>query len=333
MNELTLKEIDSAKQASDRGRQVLLVIQITCIVIFVAAWHEIPDGWTHARLRTAQASVWFLDCQTAAHPESESATPGKTEVTDPKKDQSISEKRHDECHYLVDQSLVDPQPSACSRTEREPFCSDEIKRAKTYITLARLTPAEARKRLETLQSAFIEHTITVSVPFFGITLDVNDVGLLGGITFLLVLTWLLFSIRREAENVGLLFSTASDQDLGGIYRLLDMSQVLTVPPRKQLKRKPVFRYLWLCLDRILFFPPLFLQGFVVWDDYRTLPRGRVLNPDLANTEFGWEVGLLIAISVITFLCLVKAKEVSEHWEQAHNRLEKLGESDKSIFVP
>jgi hypothetical protein len=331
MDELIFKEIESAKQASDRGRQVLLVIQITCIVIFVAAWHEIPNGWTHARLRTAQAAVWFLDCQTRDHPESPSAAQGVPEPPECKHE-CDSKKRHDECHYIVDNSLTDPEPGGCKRTEQEPFCPDEVKTAQKFLTLARLTPGQARKRLETLQNSFIEHTVTVAVPFFGITLDVNDLGILGGITFLLVLTWLLFSLRREAENIGLLFATAEERDLPGMYRLLDMSQVLSVPPRKQLKRNRIFKFMWLCLERILFFPPLLLQGFVVWNDYNTLPRAQVLNPELARTEFGWEVGLLIALSAITFVCLAKAMEVSEHWEHAHERLEKLAEKDNSIFV-
>jgi hypothetical protein len=318
VDDLTLREIDSTKQSSDRGRQILLVLQVACIVIFVAVWHEIPDGWTHARLRTAQAAVWFLDCKTDEHPE-----PDKCERTGCK---------HDECHYLVEKANDDPQPSACTRTAQEPFCTDEINRAKTYITLARLTPAEARKRLEVLETAFIEHTVTVAVPFFGITLDVNDIGILGGITFLLVLTWLLFSLRREAENVRLLFKTSSDEDIGGVYRLLDMSQVLNVPPRKHLQQNRIFKFLWLCLDRILFFPPLILQAFVVWSDYKTLPRGLVLNPGLAKMEFAWEVGLFLAVSAMTILCLVKAKEVSEHWERAHNRLEKLAENDPNIAL-
>jgi len=324
MNELTFKKIEAAKQASDRGRQVLLVIQITCIVIFVAAWHEIGDGWTHVRLRTAQAAAWYLDCSADQHPESSAVNA-----------QSIgtAKDKHDECHYLVEQSQTALDILGCQRTAEKPFCPDELNRAKSLIALARLSPLEARQRLESLQKSFIEHTITVSVPFFGVTLDVNDIGLLGGITFLLVLIWLLFSLKREAENVGAVFRGKTGEELSGVYQLLDMAQVLTIPPRRKLKRNWLVRWFWICLERILFFPPLIVQCFVVWDDYRTLPRAQVLNPELAQSEFWWETGLLIAVFIVTLLCLVKAKDVSSEWEEAHKRLEKHANADDKIFVP
>ena len=70
MDKTTFKGVKLTKEASDRGRRVLLVLQITCIVVFMAAWHEMPKSvWTYARLRTAQASVWFLDCSAEQHPE------------------------------------------------------------------------------------------------------------------------------------------------------------------------------------------------------------------------------------------------------------------------
>lgn len=324
MNELTLKQIEAAKQSSDRGRQVLLVIQITCIVIFVAAWHEIGDGWIHIRLRTAQAAVWYLDCSADQHPE-EGA--GNSSAIGTPKD------KHDECHYLVEQSQATVAAFGCQNTQEKPFCTDEVDRAKRLIARLRLSPVEARQLLDNLRKSFIDHTITVAVPFFGVTLDVNDLGLLGGITFLLVLIWLLFSVRREAENVGAVFRNKTGEELSGIYHLLDMAQVLTVPPRKKLKRNWLVRWFWICLERILFFPPLLVQFFVVWDDYRTLPRAQALNPSLARSEVWWEIGLLIAVFVVTLLCLVKARDVSSCWEDAHKRLEEHAETDSNICVP
>lgn len=324
MNELTLKKIDAAKQASDRGRQVLLVIQITCIVIFVAAWHEIGDGWTHVRLRTAQAAVWYLDCSADQHPERGSGNPP---AAGPPKD------KHDECHYLVEQSRATLDAFGCQTMQENPFCPDEVDRAKSVIARMRLSPAEARQQLESLRKSFIDHTITVAVPFFGVMLDVNDLGLLGGITFLLVLIWLLFSVRREAENVAAVFHNKTGEELSGIYQLLDMAQVLTIPPRKKLKGNWVARWFWICLERILFFPPFLVQLFVVWDDYRTLPRAQALNPGLAGSEVLWETGLLIAVFIVTLLCLVQAKDVSSCWEDAHKRLVEHAETDDKIFVP
>jgi len=63
MDPITLKALELAKESSDRARAVLLIMQVTCIVVFMAAWREARFGWTSTRLRTAQAAVWYLNCK------------------------------------------------------------------------------------------------------------------------------------------------------------------------------------------------------------------------------------------------------------------------------
>jgi hypothetical protein len=318
MDTTTIKGVKLTKEASDRGRRVLFVLQITCIVVFMAAWHEMPGGWTDARLRTAQASVWFLDCSAEQHPEFAQAKQFGTD---------LDKIRHDECHYLTAQTSASSVPSGsfstCERTPQAPFCEAEIKDAKDFLANGMLTPAEARKHLESLHNSFIERTLNVLVPFLGISLDVNDLGLLGGITFSLLLTWLLFSLRREAENLQILFNKATDENLPTVYQLLEMTQVLTIPAQRKgnpTRLVAASQFILERLEFLLFLTPCAVQLFVVWNDKVTLPLGRVLSDQLALREFHWEEFLLVAMVVLTAFCFHKSRQANQHWNNAYQRL-------------
>ena len=324
MDTTTAKGVKLTKEASDRGRRVLFVLQITCIVIFMAAWHEMPESWTYARLRTAQASVWFLDCSLEEHPE---GVPEKQFATE------MDKNRHDECHYLAAQAVADPKglgsSSKCERTSKAPFCPAEINHARDFLSTRLLTPAEARKHLENLHNSFVEKTMNVSVPFLGITLDINDLGLLGGITFSLLLTWLLFSLRREAENLQILFSKATDEVLPTVYQLLEMTQVLTIPVQRKGKSRHIVaasRFILERLEFLLFLTPCAVQFFVVWNDQTTLPLGVALNDRLALREFHWEEFLLVAMVILTAFCFRKALQANTHWNDAYKRLSVLDQA-------
>jgi hypothetical protein len=317
MDDLTLKALEKTKDASDRGRWVLLAMQLACIVVFMAAWHEVPDSWTYARLKTARAAVWFLDCGPQEHPEL-SSTELKAE---------LNKNQHDWCHFTQDSSPQPPPPaltqynSQCKKTNPGPFCDYEIERAKIFIARRGLTPTQARKYLESLEASFVERTMNVTVPFLGITLDTNDLGLLGGITFFLLLSWLLYSLRREEENVAMLFASTRDEDLLPIYQLLSMAQVFTIPIKIRAKRNRLPEILWKSLGKLLFISPLGVLCYVLWYDWKTLPLAETLNPERASSEFWSEVGFLALVFLLTFLCLRGSSAVGREWRNAYNRVQ------------
>lgn len=327
MDDLTLKALERTKEASDRGRWVLLVMQVACIVVFMAAWHEVPGSWTYARLRTAQIAVWFLDCSSQEHPEMTSESQFRNE---------LEKIKHDNCHFTADDASSQPKSSYndsnCKRTQQNPLCADtsEITNAKKFLARRGFSPVQARKYLENLEASFVERTMNVTVPFLGITLDANDLGLLGGITFLLLLTWLLYSLRREEENVAMLFdkTRTKDEDLLPNYQLLSMTQVFTIPKKIRAKRNRLAEILWANLGKVLFIMPLVVQCFVVWYDGITLPIGKELNPKGANAEFDWEIGLLVGVFVLTALCLRGSAAVGRQWKDAYNRIELLRKYEK-----
>lgn len=337
MNDTTLRAIEKAKEASDGGRSVLLFMQLACIVIFMAAWHEYPGGWTDSRLRTAQAAVWALDCDSVSHTE---FTPPKGKIAEP---ENII---HDECHTLAEEAVTNqqlPQREGDSTiSDGSPFTKDEENRARQFIVNKKYSPSQARKYLEDLENSFVDRTVIVSVPFLGITLDVNDLGLLGACAFALFLTWLGLTIRREAENVALLFEQASDSDIGEIYRLLSMAQVFSIPPKKMdganwLRRwsRAFSRWLWKLPDYLLLLAPFGVESFVVYIDRKTFIKGWTVDPHGATVEYAWEIGFLCMLTVLTIVCVHGSVRVNKQWNEASKRIESLNrrkESQANLFA-
>jgi hypothetical protein len=84
---------------------------------------------------------------------------------------------------------------------------------------------------QAMVKSYVENAFTIRVPFFGVSFDVNDLGIFGGFSLMTILLLLRYALSREVENVRLGFDEA--EKLGqrlDFYKLLAMRQVFTVPP-------------------------------------------------------------------------------------------------------
>jgi hypothetical protein len=286
MDSEIVKAIEKTESASDRSRRVLLVMQVTCILVFMSFWHESPLDWTDSRISLAQAVVWTLDCKD--HPEFKSNGP------------LPDVERHTYCHWGTEPSDVFKQ------------------QAQGYLARTPTTPSEARKTLELLQTSNVNHNLNIAVPFLGFTFDINDLSLLGGITFVFLLLWYRSSRWREQSNVRSLFEMSNDNDLPSVYRLLAMTQVLTIPPQADGKKG-----FWGSLAGVLSWLPVVVQALVAGNDLRSLRVGLEISPHLAIAQvvLGWLLlGLLIGITV---QCQSISSEIDRQWVQAFNRKQTL----------
>jgi hypothetical protein len=285
MDEHQLKLIEATDTASTRGRWIFLVLQVTCILMFMALWHETPFAWNSARAQLAKTVLWQLNCSDS-HPE------GPPVAMSP---------NHDECHY------------------DKPFSQGELDRAKRYIADAQVNPATAKQRLDALVKSEIDREVYVAVPFLGVGFDINDLSLLAGVTFLFLLLWFRFSLWREEENVRVLFTESPEDLLPDIYKQLGMSQVLTVPPNDGGTHKGF----WAALPDALFWSPVVVQLLICINDLVSLNKGLVVNPVLAIGEVvsGWLLlGLLVGV---TLNCRERAKNMDRYWNEAFAQVHEI----------
>jgi hypothetical protein len=73
----------------------------------------------------------------------------------------------------------------------------------------------------------------IPIPFFNLTVDVNDLGVMGGIGLIIILILMRYSLSREIKNLNVSFKEACEHNrLCEFYHSLAMRQVLTIPKMK-----------------------------------------------------------------------------------------------------
>ena len=267
----------SAEQASQRARWIFFTLQVTSILVFMAFWHSRWTGWTLARLRTAEAAMASFDCNPDA----------------------LSPNDLESCLSQVTKSMFAPK---------------DVVDGRAFIKEWKYSKDQAEKYVEKLQGLVVDRVIRISVPFLGIDIDVNDLSLLGGITFLLLLMWFRFSLWREEENVRALFDRArKDKELCEVFDLFAMAQVLTVPPMKSGAHKGF----WAKLPDLLFWGPVAVQFVVVFHDSLTFGFGNILHH--ISALVGMCVGsMILGLMIWTTLdCRSVASALDHHWERAY----------------
>jgi hypothetical protein len=169
------------------------------------------------------------------------------------------------------------------------------------------------KRYESLYAAYtrtyVENTFMIRVPFFGFTFDVNDLGILGGLALLILLTILRFCLSREINNLELSFLEASGKPLRKFYHLLAMRQVLTVPQTDRYRPKGFL----LSIPKVLCFLPFAVHLAVTIHDLLTM--GMFWETWHTMIVVVGDFLLLIFIGGVTFMVITRLLRIDLMWSQ------------------
>lgn len=144
------------------------------------------------------------------------------------------------------------------------------------------TAVEARAFKETLQGVLVEHVMYIRIPFFGVVVDVNDLGIFAGFAFSIILLWFRFSLWQELNGLKALRSAlhGSASEVRH-YDVAAARQVLTVPPSSMAKqdteRKGTERVVWKVAVYALMGLPAAVSCVIAWHDLETFARGRVVS--------------------------------------------------------
>jgi hypothetical protein len=150
--------------------------------------------------------------------------------------------------------------------------------------------------VEKYAEEYVKQMLVVHIPAVGISTDVNELGLLGGITLTLLMGLLLAALARQHENLYLcifkirrLFErderrVDGESAANYLYHSLAMSQLLNMPPTLARwpsgTRKPFIN----AAVKASFLIPAALQFYVVWTNwtsgvpgfYKANPHGKLL---------------------------------------------------------
>ncbi|AXQ27338.1 hypothetical protein D0B54_00930 [Solimonas sp. K1W22B-7] len=155
----------------------------------------------------------------------------------------------------------------------------------------------------------------VEIPFFGVRVDINDLGIVGGCALIIIALMQHSSVRREVDNIAFIFDSAKDiDDFRTRYRILAMHQVITPVPLKDFSSHQMQS----TLSTGLFLPIPVAYGTLVFVDGATA----LLSSDLRTPFlliFTFEVLVLTILVAISRRTSTDAATLGEVWRDAVRR--------------
>lgn len=181
----------------------------------------------------------------------------------------------------------------------------------TYRRAVELYEERYRDLCAAISRAYVENSLIIRVPFLGISVDVNDLGLLGGTSLLIILGCFRFCLSREIDNLKLSFEEAERLDkLSEFYHLLAMRQVFTIPTTRHIKRTNFL----LVTPKLICWLPLGVHLLVVANDvWKTAWIGDTLNHLRFKILMGIEIILTFLLLLATLMVIRRLKRLDAVW--------------------
>lgn len=289
--------VNASADSASRARTILLVMITMSVLVFVAYWNTQPDAWLTGRINKATTALWLFDRET------------KNPLTMEEATRKLEEAKQ-------------KSPGA----QDFPGASD-LTEAKGFIAARHINDFDLLlKYIEDLRNLQLESATTLHAPFFGVAFDVNDLGLFGGITFIVILLWFRFSLVRERDNLKQVFEEAKrlgDDYYHHSYHLLSMRQVLTIPPSLH-EPKTVSNTsglgIWRILPQILLFLPSLCYILLFYHDWKTFPVASTVSRSNSWRLLAMNSICLVIIIIINVICVRRSNDVDKEWETQARKL-------------
>jgi hypothetical protein len=313
---------DAAVESSTRGRHVLIVMITISGLSFFTCWNTLPSSWLISRIKTEKLVLakWGRDCKEIPAAE---LTPEQCEQAERKEKlyhlsteielraDNTSDTEEARTHLL--KSLSAELPSAMEVVEQRAILLKLINDQQR----AEQKKRAVMNRLDKYTGLQIEHDMRIHVPFFGVSVDVNDNGVLSGLALVIILIWQRFSLLQESTSLKMAFRVAKEKDiLREAYDYIAMRQVLTVVRTHERPDNA----LWDKIPVLLFLLPCFVLLLVLFNDIGTAVNGAAEN--LLGTVFSMSISVAsIAIVIFfTIICLSIAADMGKTWNAVYEEV-------------
>ncbi len=351
-----------AEESSKRTRWIMFIMQMAVVLVAASLWQESHYNWAYLRLQANQRLVHSLICmpnelytQNAEHVKSIQSSAGiesdpkSTPKSVPMSAPMSAPMSPLTSEYLDSQyrcgmpfaaikqdsshgaNLESQSPEWVAASNKEYSDSRQFEMSNGWSLI------EAKKNVADFQQIRNNRILAFTVPILGITFDVNDLSFVGSVTFVILISWLKFALKRQQKNVSYVFNFARQEKpeyhassnknfLKDAYDLLAMSQVLTTPPvnhkdivslgshdnsriRDYVKR--ILR-----LPSLIMWTAVGIQFVAIFYDYRTIFRGVALDKSVTYVEIISATLLSFYLFFRTYECFKVIKDTNELWVEA-----------------
>ena len=180
-----------------------------------------------------------------------------------------------------------------------------------------------------LVRSWVDNAMSIDVPFFGVAFDINDLGLLGGISFVTILVLMRFSLRTEISSLRLAFKAAAQDAQGDkrqlerFYDLLAAQQVFTLPhigvePIGWVARRP---WMLRVMPKLTCFLPLAVYSLVAVNDYQSQTIASAINPLHTRILLIYTGVIWVVVGVLSVWCYRRLAEIDRIWDEYWARIQ------------
>lgn len=366
--------VESQIVASNRSRNVLLILSTASILAFVGFWNSKPLSWMNSRIEVLSKDLEYLKGRKLINDKEQALAKLKAKCGD-------EEKARQSSTPAPTPPPANPRPSnrapvkpvvPVETPKPNPDCSpdliarmqSEIDKERDFVINGNEYAAVRAyyydqyesgnkhslfdgpstlvlddlllKTEETLRTTLRnrrENVLSLRIPFFGISFDINDLSLISGITFTIILIWLRLSLWTELNATQQVFERVEDKDpkeVKDYYEYLGTRQVFTIPLTFDQQLKKYGERQWRLMLIFLIVLPVALQGLLLANDLYTTNIG--ISISTPNTIMVLISGFffLATTSVLMSSCLSIVSAINDHWREQARRIKTLQEG---IVVP
>ena len=258
--------VETATDASNRSRYLYIILMISTILILIGWWNSYYESWMVGDMRYAY------------------------------KPRNFEDQSNDK--FIVNLMNIPEQDLHKYQDQRCKTAPDEWECFECCATPAQLAVRDFQKSVMQMHT---ENRITLRVPILGLPLHINDLGLFGGITLIVILLLMRTSLSREIKNLGYSFKHAlSNQMLDEFYDALARRQLFTIPHMEGEKRN---RYLSKAPDAVFILVVLAYLTQVVYDAYTYYKFDRY-HAELSGIFVNFRVPVVILIILLEWVLAV-----------------------------
>ncbi|MGB7921605.1 MAG: hypothetical protein WCF57_00035 [Pyrinomonadaceae bacterium] len=296
--------IEGTITASARFRLVLIVLITASILGFAAYWNSRQESWLNSRVRLARNATKYMS-------------------------------RYGDLNVIKEQlSVLTKKLMKGDIAEDEIAERDELENVTQWLVSSRIYTKEQLETISrTLEMTRMQSVLLVDVPFFGVTFDVNDLGMLGGFTFVVILMWFRFTLWREYYNLSLTFKEAAKnkEHLKFCYKALAMGQVLTVPPdlfEPQPSRQPGGKVV-----RFLYALPVTVQLIILYNDLCSFNVGWIVSKGNTMLSISMSLVFIVLSALLTYWCVKLSIDIDKTWEETAEDIRETEQPQSSAMIP
>lgn len=175
---------------------------------------------------------------------------------------------------------------------------------------------EYKAFVQSIIRSYVEKSFSITVPFFGATFDVNDLGLLVGIGLTIILLMLWYGLKSERRALVLGFRFAKREGLlEPFYSIHAGRQVLVTPPiQGQAKHGPTKLVAIVARFFIQLFPAM-VYTLIAVNDFCTSDIGNTISPTHTKIVIAYTAVLWVAIIWVGLRCWMEWLAIDRIWEK------------------